>query len=148
MTKVTIKQITSLETRPLRKELLRPNWSLEDLFYNGDDDTNTYHVGAFIDEKLVSIASVYNIAKPDSKDEFSWQLRGMAVLQNMQGQGIGKLTLDNCIEYIKAKNGKLLWCNARIKAVEFYKSFGFIITSKEFEIDDIGIHYIMEKILI
>ena len=48
-------------------------------------------------------------------------------------------------EEIKKKKGTLLWCNARIIAVEFYKKIGFQIKGEEFDIPDIGKHYFMYK---
>lgn len=145
--KIIVKEIKSIETRPLRQSVLRTNWTLEQLFYEGDDDIDTYHAGAFDKEKIIGIASVYRKAKKGENNNNSWQLRGMAVDPEYRGKGIGKLTLENCINYIKSKNGKILWCNARLVAVDFYKSFGFAIKSDLFEIDDIGPHYIMDKLL-
>ena len=43
------------------------------------------------------------------------------------------------------KKGTLLWCNARIIAIEFYKKIGFQIKGEEFDIADIGKHYFMYK---
>ena len=46
---------------------------------------------------------------------------------------------------IKKKEGTLLWCNARLIAVEFYKKLGLQTIGKEFDISDIGPHYLMYK---
>ena len=71
----------------------------------------------------------------------------MAVLDNYQSNGIGEQLLISCFNLIKFKNGRILWCNARIRAVKFYKRCGFSICSNEFDIPNIGPHYVMEKIL-
>ena len=39
----------------------------------------------------------------------------------------------------------MVWCNARINAVAFYKKEGFKIIGDEFEIPDIGPHFLMAK---
>jgi hypothetical protein len=36
-----------------------------------------------------------------------------------------------------------VWCNARKKAVPFYRNLGFEIISDEFEVPVIGPHYVL-----
>lgn len=141
---IVIKKITAEQTRPLRKIILRPNKKEEELVYFGDDFENTLHVGAFDNDKIIGIASVCNEPKPNETDKNAWRLRGMGVLENYRGKNIGNKILSECIKHVKENNG-YIWCNARLVAVEFYKSNGFYITSDLFEIEDIGPHYNMEK---
>ena len=143
-----IKKISPEDTRSLREKILRPGQPLDNLIYSGDYNPEAYHAGAFVDNNLIGIASVYLKAKDGEQRKDSWQLRGMAIDESMQGKDIGKQLLENCIEYIKSCNDKHLWCNARVKAIGFYKKMGFEITSDEFEIPEIGSHYIMEINLI
>jgi ribosomal protein S18 acetylase RimI-like enzyme len=140
-----IKEIRADQTRPLRQIVLRPNQKAEDLVYPGDDSIDCYHAGVFIDEQLVSIATVYPEAKKDEPSENAWRLRGMATLPEFQGKGLGQLLLENCMEHIRSKGGKTLWCNARIKALEFYRRLGFRTIGDTFDIPDIGLHYVMER---
>jgi GNAT superfamily N-acetyltransferase len=140
-----IREIRGEETRPLRQLVLRPDQKAEDLVYPGDDTPETYHAGVFIAGRLVSIATVYREAKPGEDSQNSWRLRGMATLPVYQGKGYGGALLTNCTEYIKSQGGSLLWCNAREKAVNFYKKSGFAIISDIFDIPGIGPHYVMEK---
>lgn len=142
-----IKRILPEDTLFLREKILRPGQPLEKLVYEGDYNPEAYHSGAFNEDIIVGIASVYKKSKNGETNSDSWQLRGMAVDESLRGQGLGKKILNDCIKHIKNNNGTHLWCNARVKAVNFYKSMGFIITSDEFEIKDIGPHYIMEKYL-
>lgn len=141
---IEIKKISAAETRPLREKILRPGSPLDKLVYTGDDYPESYHVGAVLEDKIVGIASVYRKSQEDENRKDSWQLRGMAVENDLRGKNVGKLLLSNCIEYIKSHGDSHLWCNARVKAAGFYQSMGFRITSEEFEIPDIGPHYIME----
>lgn len=44
-------------TYSLRHTVLRPNQSIEDSKYDTDHEKNTFHVGAFFNGKLISVAS-------------------------------------------------------------------------------------------
>ena len=44
---------------PLRAQMLRPGKPLAESHFQGDTDEQTFHLGAFVDNKLVSVASFY-----------------------------------------------------------------------------------------
>ena len=46
---------------------------------------------------------------------------------------------------LKKRNCDMVWCNARLAAVPFYKSVGFKIIGDLFNIAGIGPHYYMYK---
>ena len=46
---------------------------------------------------------------------------------------------------LKEKDTVLVWCNARVKAIDFYKKQGFTIHGDKFDIPLIGAHYMMYK---
>ena len=69
----------------------------------------------------------------------------MATLEEHRKKGYGKKIMSKAIEEIKKRNGDFLWCNARLKAVEFYKKTGFSSRGEQFNISDIGPHYFMYK---
>ena len=71
----------------------------------------------------------------------------MAVLNEFQGQGFGNIILKHGETLLKKANTKVIWCNARKIAVNFYKKNGYQIVGNPFNIKGIGIHYIMFKIL-
>ena len=60
-------------------------------------------------------------------------------------KGFGAKLLNSAINEVKKREGNLLWCNARLIAVDFYSSLGFKTIGNEFDIKDIGLHYIMYK---
>ncbi|MDO9039283.1 MAG: GNAT family N-acetyltransferase, partial [Lutibacter sp.] len=70
---------------------------------------------------------------------------GMATLNEYQGFGAGKLMLEKAVQILKEKDIDILWCNARIAAVEFYKKQGFQTFGEKFEISYVGEHYVMLK---
>ena len=140
-----IQQISTQEALIVRAPVLRKNKPPEWASMKEDDLPNTIHYGGFINDKIVGTATIYPENRENNQNE--WRLRGMAVLDNYQSKGIGEQLLISCFDYIKSKNGKFLWCNARIGAVNFYKKCGFSICSDEFDIPNIGPHFVMEKIL-
>lgn len=140
---IQIKEISAKETFPIRLEVLRKNIPLPYEF-NGDFETETIHLGAFKDEKLIAVSSYMKAGYKDFEGN-QFQLRGMATLTEFQGFGAGKLMLQKAVQIIKEKNCNLLWCNARIAAVDFYKKQGFQTFGEKFEISLVGEHYVMFK---
>ena len=54
-----IKKISSIETYPVRHEVLRKGKPIETCQFKGDDDDNTTHFGLFLENKLVGIISIF-----------------------------------------------------------------------------------------
>ena len=73
------------------------------------------------------------------------QIRFMAVDQNYQGKGLGKLIITSLEE--KAKELKLnkIQLQARENAVSFYKNNGYVMIEKTFLLWDQIQHFLMEK---
>jgi ribosomal protein S18 acetylase RimI-like enzyme len=145
---VELKRISSNTARELRRIVLKKNQPDSEFFYPGDDDELTFHGGLFVNNELVAIASMFKQEHPLKNVKNSWRLRGMAVSYNYQKNGFGTKVLKFCIENIKNLGAEILWCNARLEAIGFYKKYGFKIISDLFEIPNIGPHYIMEIELI
>ena len=120
-----VKQIEAKDTYNIRNEILRPGLPLETCYFEGDADGATIHIGAFVDEKLASIASFYLSRNDAFTDVFKFQLRGMATLKAYQGQGLSSALLKAAFPLIKNNHVNMLWCNARSSAVGFYEKIGF-----------------------
>ena len=140
----TIHEITSAETYAVRHPVLRAGRPIETCVMPGDDAEDTFHLGLFDAEKLIGVVTFMNAAKPQFKGK-QYQLRGMAVLDGYQGKGLGNLLVAAGEARLKAAGYKLLWCNARIKALNFYTRKGFKIEGEPFEIAPIGTHYMLYK---
>ena len=140
---IQIKEISAKETFPVRLEVLRKNIPLP-FEFKGDFDENTFHLGAFKNDKLIAVSS-YMMAENKNFEGNQCQLRGMATLTEYQGFGAGKLMLEKAVQILKEKNNNILWCNARIVAVDFYKKQGFQTFGEKFEISPVGEHYVMFK---
>ena len=141
----SIKQITSLETFPVRHPVLRPGKPVESCIFQGDDDEGTIHLGVFNDDAVVGVLSIFEANGPLFEGKAQYQLRGMAVLPEYQKKGLGELLMQAAEDNISAKGGEVIWFNAREIAVGFYKKMGYAITGEPFSIGDIGIHYVMYK---
>lgn len=140
---LSIKRASIDEVRQLRNSILRPRFPPETCFYPGDEETITFHAGAFIGEELVGIASVFKEHPPFQKNPKAWRLRGMAVKEKVRHSGCGTTLIDVCINHINKMEGNLLWCNARIGALPFYKKNGFRVIGEQFYIPESGPHYVM-----
>ena len=141
------------QTHPLRQAILRPGQSTESLFYPGDDDPDTFHLGVRDNTgRIVSIASFYANPLPDAPPEHqgpAYRIRGMATDPAHRNQGLGRSLVQAGIARIKAEHPEpiSLWCNARTTACGYYAKLGFTTRGDEFDIDGIGPHYVMMRVL-
>ncbi len=140
---ILIKEIKAADTHTIRKKILR-NTSDLPVVFEGDTDENSFHLGAFKNNKIIGIATFMQVENSDFKGT-QFQLRGMAALQEFQGNGVGSLLIEEAIQILKEKKANVVWCNARISAVSFYKKHNFEIIGDTFEVAQIGPHYKMYK---
>ena len=153
MSDSVIRPISAAATRPLRAEVLRRGQPASDLVYPGDDAPHALHVGAFVDDALAGIATVYPEPMPIPPDDpddadgldraSAFRLRGMATRGTLQGQGLGRRVLTRCLDHVREAGADVLWCNARTNARGFYERLGFRTAGDEFEIEGIGPHFVM-----
>ena len=139
-----LKQITAEETWPVRHPVLRKGKPLEDVYMEADEKETTFHVGIFHQDQIIGVASFMD----DSKSIFTgkqYRLRGMAVLPEYRRRGIAELLLKKGENILKERGCTLLWFNARLIAVSFYKKIGYKTIGPEFDIPLIGPHYLMKK---
>lgn len=140
-----VKQIDAKDTYDLRLKILRPNATIEQCQYPGDTDDLTFHLGAFKDDKLVSVASFYMDNHPTIEADYQFRLRGMATLDDFRGEGMSSSLLRTAFPLIKKNHVNTIWCNARTSAIGFYKKVGFEQIGGEFDIEGIGPHVLMVK---
>ncbi|MCR9076361.1 MAG: N-acetyltransferase, partial [bacterium] len=91
---IEIRELTAAQTRPVRQRVLRPHQRPEELVYPGDDDADTFHLGAMsADGDVLAILSMYRHAQPPSDpfaDPRAWRIRGMASVPEARGTGLGR----------------------------------------------------------
>ena len=140
---LSILPITTPETIPLRHSILRLGRPIDTAHFPSDDAPTTRHFGAFRDDQLRGIASLYLAQMPEMPNLIAFQLRGMAVVPEARGAGLGRALTLACIAFAKENRAELLWCNARITAAGFYQKLGFEIIGEQFDIPDVGPHFRM-----
>ena len=140
-----IKKISSIETYPVRHEVLRKGKPIETCQFKGDDDDNTTHFGLFLENKLVGIISIFKEKNNLFSETNQYQIRGMAVLEAFQGKGLGVELVKEAENHCINLNADLIWFNAREKAVTFYKKLDYTIIGDSFIIPDVGPHFVMFK---
>ncbi len=142
---MNVRQISAHDTYGIRQKMLRPGRDPKECVFHGDEDDQTIHLGAFIDGKLVSVASFYFSNNPRFPENVQYQLRGMATLPEHQNQGFSKELLKFGFPMIKRNFCELVWCNARTSAEGFYQQTGFECIGDIFNIPDVGPHRLMIK---
>lgn len=137
-----VKEIQLDELLPLRAKVLRHGKKPEEVIFPGDKDETTFHIGTFSDEKLITVGSFYKENFAGQSGE-GYRLRSMASSPEMQSKGGGTALMQYAFSKLKNLGIDYLWCNARSGAVKFYKKLGMEIISDEFEIPEIGPHFVM-----
>jgi GNAT superfamily N-acetyltransferase len=138
-----IRFIEADELLSIRKEVLRPGkLTPDECRFPTDKVSGAFHLGYYLRGKLVCIASFHPQSYRDYMGE-GFQLRGMATLEKYRGRGLGNHLLNFAIVYLRGQHVNYLWCNARKTALQFYRNMGFEVISPEFEVPDIGPHYVL-----
>lgn len=140
-----IKEISALETYPVRHPVLRSGKPIGSCHFDADELETTKHFGYIDHGRLVGVASLFAVKNEAFESPKQFQLRGMAVLLDHQKKGIGEKLAFHTEKYAIRENADLIWFNAREVAVGFYQKLGYEIFGKPFPISDIGLHYIMFK---
>ncbi|PJX23256.1 MULTISPECIES: GNAT family N-acetyltransferase [Psychroflexus] len=138
------KLLASQEILQLRQKVLRPGKPIESCYFENDDIESTQHLGAFFEDKLVGIISLFKNRHHLFKTQNQIQLRGMAVEPDNQKKGFGQKLLCEAIK--STKSNDLIWCNARVSASTFYEKNGFVKASDVFNIENVGLHVVMKYI--
>lgn len=137
---VTIKRLETADEiaalRVLRGQVLRANQPPEAAHFADDFADTTHHIGAIEN----GTGRVVGIATLLPKEEI--QLRGMAVAPEWQQRGVGRLVLE-AVHQVARERGLPLWCNARVSAMGFYKKAGWESEGSEFEVVNVGSHFVM-----
>ncbi len=137
-----IRRIELSQTLPIRQQVLWPDRSPSDIVYPEDSEAGTFHLGAFDDSgELLGIATLYH------DDDATWRLRGMGVLPDNQGQGIGARLVDASVGELRNLGATGVWCNARLAVTGFYQRRGWKIEGEEFEIPGVGGHFVMRYLI-
>lgn len=132
-------------TYSIRHKILRPNQTIEDCKFDTDYGNHAFHVGAFYEGKLISIASFCLENHPDFPIEKQYRLRAMATLNEYQKLGAGRSIVTFGENLIKEKDYNFIWCKGRVTAIDYYTKLGYKVHGEVFGYPPIGPHIIMYK---
>lgn len=141
---IEIREIPAAETTMIRSEILRPGQDLSTCIYPCDEDESTFHLAAYIDGAQACIVSFYKESNPLFSESLQYRFRGMATLENYRKKGLATSLLQFAFNTLKEKNVDLVWCNARINALNLYLKLNMKICSEEFDIPGIGPHLLLK----
>jgi len=142
-----VKKIPFNKTFIVRHPILRTGKPIEMCYFEGDDLPTTVHFGLFLDEVIIGVLSVFKNECPIIESKNAYQYRGMAILELHQNKQYGVLLLNAANSWVIENQGDLIWFHAREKALRFYQRNGFQVIGDSYEIDQIGLHFLMIKTL-
>ena len=132
-------------TYSLRHMILRPSQSIEDSIYDTDHEEDAFHVGAFFQGKLISVASFIIDRNPHFPTERQYRLRQMATLEEYRTLGAGRAVVYFAENILKSRGCSLLWCKGRTTVQKYYENLGFKSHGDVFDYPPIGPHIVMYK---
>ncbi|MEE2930938.1 MAG: GNAT family N-acetyltransferase [Bacteroidota bacterium] len=140
-----IKHVNAKAVRPLRHLVLRTGKPFSTTSYDKDYDQNTFHLAYIKKNKIVVCTTFYPEATKEIDSLSPFRLRGMATHPDERRKGLGEYVMREAFKELHTKGCDLIWCNARLIAVDFYKSLAFKTKGELFNIGDIGPHYYMYR---
>lgn len=145
VTTLVAKLISAEETYPVRHAVLRKGRPIESCVLPGDDLPSTFHLGGFLDDKLVAVASFFIENNVEHQFYHAAQVRGMAVLEAYHGKGYGQQLLTYGEHLLQEQPIAIIWMNARINAIGFYTKLNYQTIGTVFDVPLVGKHYVMFK---
>jgi GNAT superfamily N-acetyltransferase len=124
----------------LRNDILRRPLGLQFTPDELEKEKEEILIGAFEEEKMLGCCMLIK------EEPASVRLRQMAVLNNLQGKGIGRALMQFAENIARDRGFHKITMHARKTAVGFYEKLGYRISGQEFEEVTIP-HYVMEKLL-
>ena len=125
----------------LREDILRKPLGLGFTPEELESEKENMLIAAFEDEDILGCCMLVE-EKADTV-----RLRQMAVLNDLQGKGIGRALMSFAENLARDRGYKIISMHARKNSVGFYEKMGYKVASDEF-IEITIPHYVMEKKLI
>ncbi len=127
-----------LQMLKLREDILRKPLGMQFSQEELEKEKDHLLIAAFEDEDMLGCCMLVEEPGPVAR------LRQMAVINDLQGKGIGRALMQFAENLARDKGHKKITMHARKNATGFYEKLGYKKVGSEFE--EISIpHYIMEK---
>lgn len=124
----------------IRYEILRKPWNQPEKSTKDDTESSSVHL-LVKDETEKPVAT--GRMQFNSEDEA--QIRSMAVIDGMQGNGIGSLLINRLEEIAFERKIKRITLDARENAVRFYIRNGYTVIESSYLLFGIIKHFKMQK---
>jgi GNAT superfamily N-acetyltransferase len=122
----------------LRDDILRKPLGLGFTQQELEEEKNNMFIAAFEDDDILGCCMLVE------ENSETVRLRQMAVLNDLQGKGIGRALMGFAENLARDRGYKILSMHARKNAAGFYEKMGYKIAGNEFTEVTIP-HYVMEK---
>jgi GNAT superfamily N-acetyltransferase len=122
----------------LRDDILRKPLGLTFTPEELEKEKENMLIAAFEEEQILGCCML--VEEPPA----GIRLRQMAVLNDLQGKGIGRALMNFAENLARDRGFRAVTMHARKNAVGFYEKMGYRVTSDEFTEVNIP-HYVMEK---
>lgn len=122
----------------LRDEILRKPLGLSFSKDELEKEKSNLHIAAYEDDQMLGCCMLVE------EEPGTVRLRQMAVLNDLQGKGIGKALMQFAENLARDRGYKKITMHARKNAIGFYEKMGYKKIGSEFEEITIP-HYVMEK---
>jgi len=122
----------------LRNEILRKPLGLHFTKEELEQEKHEILIGAFEDDKMLGCCMLVK------SSEKTCRLRQMAVINKLQGKGIGKALMTFAENLARDRGYKKIIMHARKSAIGFYERLGYNVIGDEFQEVTVS-HYVMEK---
>ena len=124
----------------LRNDILRKPLGLTFTAEELEKEKEEILIAAFEEEKMLGCCMLITV------DNATVRLRQMAVLNNLQGKGIGRALMQFAENIARDRGFRKITMHARKTATGFYEKLGYSVSGDQFEEVSIP-HFIMEKVL-
>lgn len=122
----------------LRNDILRKPLGLQFTPEELEKEKDEILIGAFEEDKMLGCCMLIK------QEPGTVRLRQMAVLNNLQGKGIGRALMQFAENIARDRGFKKITMHARKTAIGFYEKLGYRVRGVEFQEITIP-HYVMEK---
>lgn len=122
----------------LRDDILRRPLGLSFTREELEKEKSNIHIVAYEDERMLGCCMLVE------EEPQTVRLRQMAVMNDLQGKGVGKALMQFAENIARDRGYKKITMHARKNALGFYEKMGYKTTGNEFHEITIP-HYVMEK---
>ena len=135
------------EIQQLRNEVLWPHKTFENCILETDRLSTTFQFGIQEDGLTVATVTLQQEKTVTLQQEKQYRLRAMAVREGYRGQGFGEAIVESGLSHLRELGVEVVWCDARVAALNFYRRLQFEELEEEYDIPIIGLHRFMWKVL-